>query len=183
MGGSSEDENLLFIHCKPKDNSSELRSFLKSVTLPFALSFIQFVKHYNSKQSSPFSLPLKPFKMPRLRQITCQVEWPDTGLKFEEYGTVYGDGLVETFIAVPDKPQPFSIHLTSKGYIAEGLAMLVYMDGEYQCNRNRLHLKPPEKAQARDRTDVDFRLRQKEKTIGGGTFIGRDWRFDSHNIG
>jgi hypothetical protein len=121
--------------------------------------------------------------MPRLRQITCQVEWPETGLKFEEYGTVYGDGLVETFIAVPDKPQPFSIHLTSKGYIAEGLAMLVYMDGEYQCNRNRLHLKPPKKAQARDWTDMDFRLRQKEKAIGGGTFIGREWRFDSHNIG
>jgi hypothetical protein len=134
--------------------------------------------------SSPaLLLALKPFKMPRLRQITCQVEWPETGLKFEEYGTVYGDGLVETFIAVPDKPQPFSIHLTSKGYIAEGLAMLVYMDGEYQCNRNRLHLKPPKKAQARDRTDVDFRLRQKEKAIGGGTFIGRDWRFDCHNIG
>ena len=128
-------------------------------------------------------LALKPFKMPRLRQITCQVEWPEPGLKFEEYGTVYGDGLVETFIAVPDRPQPFSIHLTSKGYIAEGLAMLVYMDGEYQCNRNRLHLKPPKKGQARDQTNVDFRLRQKEKTIGGGSFIGRDWRFDSHNIG
>jgi hypothetical protein len=121
--------------------------------------------------------------MPRLRQISCQVEWPEPGLKFEEYGTVYGDGLVETLIAVPDKPQPFSIHLTSKGYIAEGLAMLVYMDGAYQCNRNRLHLKPAKKGQARDQTDVDFRLRQKEKTIGGGSFIGRDWRFDSHNIG
>ena len=121
--------------------------------------------------------------MPRLRQVICQVEWPETGLKFEEYGTVYGDGIVETFIAVPNTPQPFCIHLTSKGYIAEGLAILVYIDGEYQCNRNRLNLKPPKNGQPRAQTEVDFRLRQKEKTIGGGAFIGRDWRFDCHNIG
>ncbi len=121
--------------------------------------------------------------MPPLRQLICQVEWPDTRLKFEEYGMIYGDGLVETYIAVPEKPQPFTIHLMSKAYIAEGLAVLVYIDGEYQCNRNRLNLKPAKKGQSKDQTVVDFRLRQKEKTIGDGTFIGRDWRFDSHNIG
>lgn len=121
--------------------------------------------------------------MPPLRQLVCQVEWPGTGLKFEEYGVVYGDGIVESYIAVPDKPQPFTLHLWSKAYIAEGLAMLVYIDGEYQCNRNRLNLRPEKKGQSQDQTIVDFRLRQKEKTIGDGTFIGRDWRFDCHNTG
>lgn len=121
--------------------------------------------------------------MPPLRQLICQVEWPGTGLKFEEYGVVYGDGIVESYIAVPDKPQPFTLHLWSKAYIAEGLAMLVYIDGEYQCNRNRLNLRSEKKGQSKDQTIVNFRLRQKEKTIGDGTFIGRDWRFDCHNTG
>ena len=32
---------------------------------------------------------------------------------------------METYIAVPEEPTPFSIRLTSKGYIAPGLAMFV----------------------------------------------------------
>src|SRR5436305_9018226 len=101
-GFPSEDESLLFIHCEPQDNSSELRSLLKPVAPPLSNMTIL--------NSPAHLLALKSSKMPRLRQITCQVEWPEPGLKFEEYGTVYGDGLVETFIAVPGKPQPFSIH-------------------------------------------------------------------------
>ena len=120
--------------------------------------------------------------MPTLRQLICQIEWADTAAAFQEYGTVYGDGLVETYIAVPNIPQPFTISVMSRGYIAEGLAVLIYIDGEYQCNRNRLGLKPPRRGQSRDESEIVFRLRQKEKAIGDGTFIGRDWRFDSHNM-
>jgi hypothetical protein len=121
--------------------------------------------------------------MPTLKQLTCSIEWADTGTPFKEYGTVYGDGLVETFIAVPEKPQPFSIHLVSTGYISEGLSMIIFIDGEYQCNRNRTNLRFWKPNAARNLTDIDFRLRQKEKPVGDGTYIGREWRFDSHNVG
>jgi hypothetical protein len=119
--------------------------------------------------------------MPSLGELECQIEKADTGDPFEEYGTVYGDGVVETYIAVPSSPQNFSLRLRSKGYISEGLAALVFMDGEYQCNRNRLNLKPIRKGLPRSATEINFRMRQKEKPVGDGSFIGREWRFDTHN--
>jgi hypothetical protein len=119
--------------------------------------------------------------MPPLRQLDCQIEWAGTNTAFEEYGTAYGDGVVETYIVIPSSPQTFSVRISSKGYICEGLAVLVFMDGEYQCNRNRLNLQPRKKGLARNATEIDFRLRQKEKPVGDGSFIGREWRFDTHN--
>lgn len=121
--------------------------------------------------------------MPSLKQLRCEIEWGNTKTPFPEYGTTYGDGVVETYIAIPDHPQPFAVHLTSKSYIAEGLAMFVFMDGDYQCNRNRLNLKPPAPGTPRNFTEVDFRVRQKEKPLGDGSYLGRGWRFDKHNIG
>ena len=41
-----------------------------------------------------------------------------------EYNTVYGDGKVETYIAIPEIPTPFAIRLKSIGWIASGLAMV-----------------------------------------------------------
>ena len=119
--------------------------------------------------------------MPSLRQLECQIEWANTGTAFEECGTAYGDGVVETYIVIPSSPQTFSIRVTSKGYIYDGLAVLVFMDGEYQCNRNRLNLKPRKKGLPKSVTEIDFRVRQKEKPVGDGSFIGREWRFDTHN--
>ena len=119
--------------------------------------------------------------MPSLRQLDCQIEWGNTSNPFEEYGTAYGDGVVETYIVIPTSPQTFSIRITSRGYISEGLAVLVFMDGEYQCNRNRLRLKPRKNGLPKSATEIDFRLRQKEKPVGDGSFIGREWRFDTHN--
>ena len=121
--------------------------------------------------------------MPQLKQLSCCVQWTNTNAPFQEHGTVYGDGLVETFIIVPNKPQGFCIRLTSRGYIYEGLAMIVFIDGQYQCNRTRVNLLPPKKERAANRTEVDFLLRQKEKPHGDGVYMGREWRFDNHNIG
>lgn len=121
--------------------------------------------------------------MPQLKQLSCCIQWSNTGAPFQEHGTVYGDGVVETFIIVPSKPQLFSIHLTSRGYIAQGLSMIVFIDGNYQCNRTRVNLIPPTKGQPASRTEIDFLLRQKEKPQGDGMYLGRDWRFDNHNIG
>lgn len=121
------------------------------------------------------------FNMPSLGELECQIEEANTGHPFEEHGTLYGDGVVETYIVIPTSPQNFSVRLRSKGYISEGLAALVFMDGEYQCNRNRLNLKPPKRGFPRSATEINFRMRQKEKPVGDGSFIGRDWRFDTHN--
>jgi hypothetical protein len=119
--------------------------------------------------------------MPSLGVLDCSLEKATTGEPFEEYGIVYGDGVVEAYIAIPSSPETFTVRLKSKGYISEGLAALVFMDGEYQCNRNRLNLKPPKKGLSRSAAEVNFRMRQKEKPVGDGSFIGREWRFDTHN--
>jgi len=96
---------------------------------------------------------------------------------FQEFHTTYSDGYVETYTAVPTTPTPFSIHLESNGYIAPGLSMFVYMDGVYQCNRNRQNLKLPDEAIKKSKTEVNFRVRQKEEMLEDGTFNGRSWRF------
>lgn len=121
--------------------------------------------------------------MPAIKDLVCQVMWADTDSIFPEYGTQYGDGVVETYIAIPNHPQAFSIRLTSRKFIAEGLAMMIFIDGKYQCNRNRVNLQPSKPDTPADRTLVDFVVRQKEKILGDGTYMGREWRFDDFNIG
>ena len=121
--------------------------------------------------------------MPTLKHLSCSLEWGNTGIPFQEYCTKYDDGVVETWIAIPEKPQPFVLRLTSKCYIAEGLAMIVFVDGEYHCNRNRTQLKPLRKGAAKEETVINFLLRQKESPRRDGTYWGREWRFDDVNIG
>ena len=121
--------------------------------------------------------------MPTLKHLTCHVEWSSSNIPLEEYNTTYADGFVSTYIAIPSTPTPFSIHLTSHGYIAPGLAMFVYMDGVYQVNRNRHNLKIPGEGTKRSHTEVDFRVRQKEELLWDGSFEGKEWRFERANIG
>lgn len=64
-----------------------------------------------------------------------------------------------------------------------GLAMFVYMDGEYQCNRNRRNLQIPDETMRPGRTEIDFRVRQKEELQSDGTFVGQQWKFKELNIG
>ncbi|ODH46024.1 hypothetical protein GX48_07884 [Paracoccidioides brasiliensis] len=122
--------------------------------------------------------------MPTLKQLTCQVEWAGSNVPFKEYGTTYGDGWVESYIAIPDAPSPFSINLKSNDYIAPGLAMFVSMDGVYQCNRNRNDLLPTSKSPEVSRMyrDVSFRVRQREERLPDGSWIGRPWRFEHFHL-
>ncbi|OQV01619.1 hypothetical protein CLAIMM_06944 isoform 1 [Cladophialophora immunda] len=120
--------------------------------------------------------------MPTLKDLVCHVQWADTGSAFPEYGTVYGDGVVETYIAIPSHPQAFTIRLTSRKFIYRGLAMVVFIDGNYQCNRNRVNLQPAKDDVPEIRTNIDFLVRQKEKPLGDGTYMGREWRFDDCNL-
>ena len=82
--------------------------------------------------------------MPTLRQLQCNVEWigrfawetrnihlcvterllKGTENPLLEYNTIYKDGKVETYIAVPEIPTPFAVRLRSMGWIASGLAMV-----------------------------------------------------------
>lgn len=121
--------------------------------------------------------------MPTLKQLTCTVEWDGSPSPLDEFQTAYSDGYVETYIAVPDGTTPFSVRLRSDSYIAPGLSMFVYMDGVYQCNRNRQKLKPQEQARSKIQTEVDFVVRQKEQMLESGAFIGRPWRFNRVNAG
>jgi hypothetical protein len=102
-----------------------------------------------------------------------------------EYGTTYGDGVVETFVAVPSEHQQFAIRLASTAYIAEGIAMFVYIDGVYQCNRNRGGLEVPKgnDKQLGSRTIVNFLVRQKEQRHTDSDSISREWSFEKLNIG
>lgn len=123
--------------------------------------------------------------MPTLKQLTCTVEWSASGLSLplQEHGTAYFDGLVETYIAIPAVSTPFAIRLRSDGYIAPGLSMFVYIDGEYQCNRGRNNLKIPSGTTQKHQTNVDFIVRQKEEVIPGGQFLGRQWMFGEPSRG
>lgn len=121
--------------------------------------------------------------MPTLKQLTCSVEWSGSGTPLQEHSTTYVDGFVKTFIAIPSMPTPFSIRLRSSGYIAPGLAMFVYMDGVYQCNRNRHNLKIPDGMSKREKTEVNFHVRQKEEMMPDGTFRAQEWRFQKVDVG
>jgi hypothetical protein len=114
--------------------------------------------------------------MPTLKDLTCAIELSESQRKLQEFGTTYGDGSVETFVPVPSKPQSFSIHLTSDRFIAPGISMYVFVDGVYQCNRNRQELKLKKGS---DRHPVvDFRVRQKEEKQKDGSMIARPWKFE-----
>ncbi|KAI4631910.1 uncharacterized protein J4E87_002617 [Alternaria ethzedia] len=118
--------------------------------------------------------------MPSLRDLNCAIELSGSQQALREFGTIYGDGFVETFVPVPKKPQSFSIHLTSNKFIAPGVAIFVYVDGVYQCNRNRQDLKLRKPSDSRSL--VDFRVRQKEERQKDGSMIAREWAFNKLNI-
>ncbi|KAF2442574.1 hypothetical protein P171DRAFT_316131, partial [Karstenula rhodostoma CBS 690.94] len=118
--------------------------------------------------------------MPSLKDLNCFIELTNGKTQLREFGTIYGDGCVETFVAVPEQPQPFAIRLSSRKFIAPGLAMYVFIDGVYQCNRNRQNLKlrnPPDR-----KSLVDFVVRQKEERHDDGMIIARDWNFERLDI-
>lgn len=115
--------------------------------------------------------------MPTLKSLTCHIENGRTDLPLEEWGTFYQENLVESYIAVPNKDEPFSVHLTSDEYISPGLAMFVFIDGTHQCNRNRRDLVQPGKNTMSSESTVDFRVRQNEERIDDDYFLGRQWTF------
>ena len=82
-----------------------------------------------------------------------------------------------------DASIPFTIHIASKGYIHSGLAFFVFIDGEYQCNRNRIALKTPGRGVSPTYYEVEFRLRQKEEKTAENRFVAREWTFEKLDRG
>jgi hypothetical protein len=121
-------------------------------------------------------------EMPKLKHLLCSIEHADSNVPFREYGTSYGDGFVQTHIVAPPAPVPFTLHLSSTSYIAPGLAMFVFMDGVYQCNRNVDGLVPLSEATEGSQTEIEFRVRQKEQMLNDDIWIGREWRFEKFTI-
>ncbi len=119
--------------------------------------------------------------MPLLKDLMCSIELSESQKSLQEFGTVYGDGVVETFVPVPRRPQAFSVHLTSTKFIAPGLSIFVFVDGIYQCNRNRRGLEV--RTGSDSRSLVDFRVRQKEERQKDGSMIARQWNFDELDTG
>lgn len=117
--------------------------------------------------------------MPTLKDLNCSIELPNSEKILQEFGTIYGDAFVETFVAVPRSSKPFMIHLTSDKFIADGLAMFVYIDGVYQCNRNKQKLGSRKRSEGQPL--VNFRVRQKEESQQDGSMIAREWTFQKLN--
>lgn len=59
--------------------------------------------------------------------------------------------------------------------------MFVFIDGEYQCNRNKRCGGLP--GGRGDEADLEFRVRQKEEKLPNGKFIGREWCFTELRTG
>jgi hypothetical protein len=120
--------------------------------------------------------------MPSYGLLDCVIELGNSDLRLREYGTVYHDRTVETYVAIPSQPTPFGIRLNAHGYIAPGLSLFVYIDGIYQTNRNKHGLLPPT-ADNPASADIEFRLGKKEDILKDGHVIAREWWFEKLNIG
>ena len=59
--------------------------------------------------------------------------------------------------------------------------MYVFIDGVYQCNRNRQNMKLRKPLDRRSL--VDFKVRQKEERQKDGSMIAREWTFEELDHG
>jgi hypothetical protein len=131
--------------------------------------------------------------MPTCNKISCAILLPPTDTPLPEYHRRYLDSSVSVYVPVPDIPilhaaPSFNIQLWTDGYIAPGLAMFVYIDGRYQCNRSK-RMPPPGSVTGNGvemrRGGIEMRVRQKEEKVAGGEgeFVGREWRWVELDVG
>ncbi|KAG8626804.1 hypothetical protein KVT40_005749 [Elsinoe batatas] len=118
--------------------------------------------------------------MPQLNGIKCHLELTPSNDTLPESSVTYGDQRVACIVRVPDNDAPFSIHLTTTTFVASGLAAFVFLDGQYQANRNKTRISVPvQTTQGGEMEHIDMRFRQKEEPIPHEKrMIGREWRFN-----
>ncbi len=121
--------------------------------------------------------------MPTLKGIQCSIELKGSNLCLGEYETLWIEDAVECYVAIPNAPTDFVVHLTCSEYIAPVLSAFVYIDGVFQCNRYKRGLLPRDKDGSLEKSKVDFRFEQKEELLQGGRMLAHPWRFERLNIG
>ena len=114
--------------------------------------------------------------MPHNSLLSCFIEIGEAHSRLREHGTNYRDRTCETYVAIPSRPTPFSIHLFNDSYIAPGLSVYVWIDGVYQTNRNK-------RSATAEKPKLEFRLGNKENLLKDGQAIAQGWWFDKLNIG
>lgn len=78
--------------------------------------------------------------MPELNHLACTVRLGATRAPFTEYNLQYSNKHASCYICVADYETNISVSLKSSGYIGPGLAAFVFIDGQYQANRNKTGL-------------------------------------------
>lgn len=132
--------------------------------------------------------------MPKLGALTASILLPPTDAKLPEYKRVYRDSSVSCFVPVPNIPilhsaPSFGVEVKSDSWIAPGISVFVFIDGVYQCNRNKRT--PPQGSEGG--SGMSIRLRQKEEKYGTGSgqqpavsradFVARNWKWVELDIG
>ena len=112
--------------------------------------------------------------MPVVSQLKCSVEWANSRVAFEEFGTTYNRDGVVCYIAVPSSRTAFSIRLQNTGYMTSGLSMFVFIDGRYQCNRNKVTSKLTEDV---INQELDLFVDSREEKLQSGEYLAREWSF------
>ncbi|KAF1813581.1 hypothetical protein P152DRAFT_480831 [Eremomyces bilateralis CBS 781.70] len=116
--------------------------------------------------------------MPTLQNLKCWVEKARATTKFREHDVRYYDGVVQSYLEIPNEPAGFCIRLETLGYIGPGLHAFVYIDGEYQTNRVSQYLLPPNHKDAVLDSKVSMVIRGKEIPIEPNRFLQRAFKFE-----
>jgi hypothetical protein len=111
--------------------------------------------------------------MPSIKGIQCSIELEGSNLCLREYETLWVEDAVECYVAIPNAPTNFTLHLSA----------FVYIDGVFQCNRYKRGLLPRARDGSLEKSKVDLRFKQKEEPLQGGRMLAHPWRFERLNIG
>jgi hypothetical protein len=114
--------------------------------------------------------------MPLLGSLDCSIQVGNNGVLYE-YGVKHEKNAALCYVAIPDVTTDFTLILQNREYISPGLAVYVYIDGVYQCNRAKSNMDPKHKP------GTQFTLKGKEDELAPGQFIQRPWKFEPLNIG
>ncbi|PVH98128.1 hypothetical protein DM02DRAFT_630500 [Periconia macrospinosa] len=117
--------------------------------------------------------------MPSLRNLHCSITLPEFDMVLPEGKTTCDEPIVRTHITVPPaRPLPFEVRLTSSKYIAPGLSMYVFINGEYQCKLEKTGMELLRGALCETQSLVDFRVRQRLVYLEDGSIVPTEMMFE-----
>ncbi|GAM84193.1 hypothetical protein ANO11243_021860 [Dothideomycetidae sp. 11243] len=116
--------------------------------------------------------------MPDLNCMRCTIEIGPNHEAVQELGVSYSNQRVQCYVGVPNTDVAFCIRFETSSYISPGLAVFVFIDGQYQANRN--FTRPPLQLVSSSTVNhkIDECIRQKEEfRTKSDLMIGRAWHF------